>query len=128
MAPAGWAPLEADWAALERDVLAPLQPLAAGCVERAQAATTEAAGGEEGLALDRARALATLRCANVRCRNLAGAAEADVRGRKCSGCFVVRYCGAACQQADWRAGHKRVCASLKAERAAAAAGVAAAVS
>ena len=28
--------------------------------------------------------------------------------KKCSGCHVARYCGGACQHADWRA-HRRTC-------------------
>ena len=28
---------------------------------------------------------------------------------KCSRCLLVRYCGAACQSSDWRAGHKAAC-------------------
>lgn len=39
--------------------------------------------------------------------------------QRCSGCQVVRYCGATCQRADW-ALHRAECASLKAYAAAAA--------
>ena len=35
------------------------------------------------------------------------------RLKKCSGCAVAAYCGAACQKADWKA-HKGQCAELKA--------------
>ena len=34
----------------------------------------------------------------------------------CSGCCAVWYCGTACSHADWRAGHRRVCKALGAER------------
>ena len=36
--------------------------------------------------------------------------------KKCSGCAVASYCGAACQKADWMA-HKGKCAELKASAA-----------
>jgi MYND finger len=32
----------------------------------------------------------------------------------CSGCNCLRYCSKRCQAADWRAGHKRLCAALAA--------------
>ena len=44
----------------------------------------------------------------------------------CSACRAVWYCGTACSHADWRAGHKRVCKALAAERQAAKAARAAA--
>ncbi|TFY59810.1 hypothetical protein EVG20_g7653 [Dentipellis fragilis] len=31
--------------------------------------------------------------------------------RRCSGCKVIKYCGAECQVADWRNGHKQACRS-----------------
>ena len=34
----------------------------------------------------------------------------------CSACRAVWYCGTACSHADWRAGHRRVCKALGAER------------
>ena len=34
---------------------------------------------------------------------------------KCAACRVVRYCGAACQRAHWRGGHKGECARVGAE-------------
>ena len=43
-----------------------------------------------------------------------------------SACRAVWYCGTACSHADWRAGHKRVCKVLAAERQAAKAARAAA--
>ena len=66
-----------------------------------------------------ARVAATRRCAYLRCNNL----EADSgRIRTCSACKAVRYCGTACSHADWRAGHRRVCKLLAAEREEQAAG------
>ena len=37
--------------------------------------------------------------------------------QQCSGCKSRTYCGAACQKADWRAGHRGQCKALKAARA-----------
>lgn len=34
---------------------------------------------------------------------------------KCAGCFVMRYCGRACQRSHWKAGHKGECATVKAQ-------------
>ena len=77
----------------------------------------QAADGDVG-AVQRAQALAALpRCAHLACTNLAGASEALLHTRACSGCRVARYCSTACQLADWRAGHKSVCALLAALRA-----------
>ena len=44
--------------------------------------------------------------------SIAGASEAaEPRGKLCSGCRAVRYCGPACQKADWPA-HKAACREL----------------
>ena len=67
-----------------------------------QAAPVAAAEDPE-VAVRRARALALRSCANPRCSNLAGASEGALRGRKCGGCRVVRYCSDACCRADWPA-------------------------
>jgi hypothetical protein len=49
----------------------------------------------------KAPAPAALRCARVGCPE---------RGTKwCAACRRVRYCGAACQTAHWKAGHKAAC-------------------
>ncbi|OMP84884.1 Ubiquitin carboxyl-terminal hydrolase 18 [Diplodia seriata] len=37
--------------------------------------------------------------------------EPEGGAKRCAGCGVVRYCGRECQRGDWRAGHKRVCAT-----------------
>ena len=70
-----------------------------------------------------ARAAATRACANLRCANLGGeggwAAGEGEGSRKCSGCRLAWYCGADCQNADWRGGgvhRKRECAALTQER------------
>ena len=70
-----------------------------------------------------ARAAATRACSNLRCANLGGeggwAAGEGEGSRKCSGCRLAWYCGADCQNADWRGGgvhRKRECAALAQER------------
>ncbi len=74
---------------------------------------------EQAAAVQNALALAALPlCAHLACTNLAGVSEAQLRMRMCSACRVSRYCSAACQLTDWRAGHKRVCAALAAAQAA----------
>ncbi|KXZ43991.1 hypothetical protein GPECTOR_76g814 [Gonium pectorale] len=52
-------------------------------------------------------------CGNPRCVNFSGACEAELGLRQCAGCRVVRYCGAACQRADWQQ-HRAACADVKA--------------
>ncbi|KAK9810209.1 hypothetical protein WJX72_006689 [[Myrmecia] bisecta] len=47
-------------------------------------------------------------CHNPGCKNMAGATEAELPIRKCSGCKKAHYCSAACQKAAWKV-HKRVC-------------------
>ncbi|KAL4424844.1 hypothetical protein ABPG77_011094 [Micractinium sp. CCAP 211/92] len=66
------------------------------------------------------RSCADLRCTNVELEGRPGAGKG--RGcKRCSGCRAVYYCGTACSRADWRAGHRLVCAQLGAARQAAAA-------
>ena len=63
-----------------------------------------------------AQALGTRPCAHVHCTTLLGASEADApRGKLCSGCCAVRYCGPACQKSDWRA-HRAACRELQRRR------------
>lgn len=67
----------------------------------------------QALALRRARALATRRsCGNPCCASLVGVSEAGSRGKKCTGCRLVRFCGAECSKQDWRL-HKRACRALQ---------------
>ena len=74
------------------------------------------------LAVDVAEALATRPCAHPACTSIAGPSEAaEPRGKLCSGCRAVRYCGPGCQKADWRA-HKAACRELQARQAARAPG------
>ncbi len=55
-------------------------------------------------------------CGNPSCGNFAGAAEAGLHLKHCAGCMAVRYCGADCQRAHWREGHRRECKALQAQR------------
>ena len=47
--------------------------------------------------------------------NHCGAREAETTLRACSGCYAVRYCGAACNTAAWPA-HKEECRRRQTER------------
>ncbi len=67
------------------------------------AADAPAALDRQQLALRQAQALgAVRRCGNLRCSNLAGPSEAQLRTHKCSGCRTVRFCSAECSKAAWR--------------------------
>ncbi|KAL4439768.1 hypothetical protein ABPG75_002769 [Micractinium tetrahymenae] len=70
--------------------------------------------------LEAAQAAAVRSCANLRCANLGlegGAAAGEgVCCKRCSVCRVSCYCGRDCQEADWHAGHRKVCSELAAER------------
>ena len=71
----------------------------ASCQPAADAPTMD----RQQLALRQARALgAARRCGNLRCSNLAGPSEAQLRTHKCSGCRTVRFCSAECSKAAWR--------------------------
>ncbi len=48
-------------------------------------------------------------CGNPECVNFEGDAEGALKFRRCGGCGAVRYCGADCQRAHWRAGHREEC-------------------
>ena len=70
----------------------------------------------EQLLLRAEEALATRARAYPGCANCAGSSEAGTpQGKLCRGCRTVRFCGAACQAADW-ARHKRACRLLRAQR------------
>ncbi|PRW57894.1 zeta- subunit of COP-I complex [Chlorella sorokiniana] len=70
------------------------------------------AASADELALRRARAMALRACANPRCTNLAGDSEGALKGRRCTGCRLVRFCSEACSKQDWQA-HKRACRLLR---------------
>lgn len=49
-------------------------------------------------------------CGSLACVNLAGTLDSMLETSLCTGCRRTRYCGAACQRADWgTGGHGRVC-------------------
>ena len=61
-------------------------------------------------------------CNNSACSSMSGPSEAQLVGGRscvCAGCLTARYCGRACQRANWRQ-HKPVCKALAAAAAAAA--------
>ncbi len=61
-------------------------------------------------------ALTRLRvCGNPHCSNFAGESEGALPFKQCGGCRAVRYCGADCQRAHWREGHRAECKLLAAE-------------
>ena len=102
----------AFWQRLQAEVAL---PLAATAEDGDEAAQTQ-------LAVDVAEALAARPCAHPACTTVDGPSEASMRRGKtktCSGCRLVRYCGAACQKADWRA-HRVACREVAARRRAAA--------
>jgi hypothetical protein len=83
-----------------------LQPQAAQAQASGRFGDLLAAPPAEQLLLRAAEAQATRACANLACTNASGASEASQkRGRRCAGCTLLRYCFAACQQADWQ-GHR----------------------
>ena len=80
----------------------------------AAAPAEEGRGAAEAaqLACDAAEALATRPCAHPGCATILGPSEATApRGKRCGGCRLVRYCGAACQKGDWGP-HKTACREL----------------
>jgi hypothetical protein len=83
----------------------------AGCRADAEAVVAR----RDVVAMRCARALALRSCANTRCTDLRGPSEAALRGRRCGGCGVVRYCSEACSRADSQA-HRRACRLLQAQR------------
>jgi hypothetical protein len=48
-------------------------------------------------------------CANPACLLKTDASAAAPKLKQCSRCETVRYCGADCQKAHWRSGHKQAC-------------------
>jgi hypothetical protein len=121
--------LALDGAPGEEDVLVHEYEEAAVALAAAEAPLREAFERDEAPALRRAAARAAAQhfgCSNILCARTAGlsraAAKALFAAKRCSRCLVARYCSAACQDVDWRAGHKDVCRALAAEREAEAVG------
>ncbi|KAG2493688.1 hypothetical protein HYH03_008202 [Edaphochlamys debaryana] len=57
-------------------------------------------------------------CAYPGCLSYGGRSEAGLSLKQCARCKCVRYCGAACQAAHWKAGHKEECQAAAAAAAA----------
>ncbi len=71
--------------------------------------------GQLALPPSRAGALPLLRvCGNPRCSNFGMECEGVLPLKQCGGCRAVRYCGADCQRAHWREGHRAECKALAA--------------
>ena len=107
-----------SWAKLQAEVTLPLEHTLRLKDEGGEAAAAGEGGAarQAQLAVDVAEALATRPCANPCCTTIMGAREADApRGKLCSSSGVVRYCGRACQKADWKQ-HKAACWELQQRR------------
>ncbi|KAG2482239.1 hypothetical protein HYH03_018822 [Edaphochlamys debaryana] len=53
-------------------------------------------------------------CGAPGCGSFGSRSEAEIPLKRCGGCRAVRYCGAACQRAHWRMGHKDECGAMAA--------------
>ena len=120
-APGGCVLQRRDLLAVYRETCLPASvPLAAG-LELNLRERHQEVGAQLELELELARVAATRSCAFLGCANLRASGGPDagqgVGSLKCAACRAVWYCGTACSHADWRAGHKRVCKALAAERA-----------
>ncbi len=62
-------------------------------------------------------------CGNPRCGNFAMEFEEALKLKSCNRCRAVRYCGADCQRAHWREGHRAECKELAAGAGATVAGL-----
>jgi hypothetical protein len=100
---------------LRREAGPPAQQLADALVEWHQQPQQRLSMQLELQRAAAARSCAYLHCAQVTQEGGAAAGE-GVSSQRCGGCRTVWYCGTACSHADWRAGHRRVCKALAAER------------
>ena len=92
-------------------------PALTAAYREALAAEEADAGLQRARRMEAARALATRHCARLGCTSATAYGLPEPSHKVCTGCRVVRYCGAACQKKDWSA-HKAACAALAAEAAA----------
>ncbi|GAB4815516.1 hypothetical protein N2152v2_002562 [Parachlorella kessleri] len=72
-------------------------------------------GQEKEQELVNARMVALRPCANLLCTNMRGCSEGRLRGRRCGGCGVVRYCSRECQRQHW-VQHGQVCEALSEQK------------
>jgi hypothetical protein len=111
------APLMHRVALLRDEALPPAQALAQHLLQLSQQRPGQLADARLLLAqADATRCCAYLRCAQLDAQGGPAAGE-GVGSKRCSGCRTAWYCGAACQNADWRAGHNKVCKALTGLRA-----------
>ena len=104
--------IPAFWERVREEVVEPLTQQ----LEEEDAAAEGDAARQTQLAVDIVKALATRPCAHPCCATIVGPRVADTpRGQQCSGCQRARYCGAACQKADWPA-HRTACRELRRRR------------
>ena len=110
------------WEGVRAEVAEPLEAE----LLAAEAAAPDAAARRLERAVADTRALGSLACANPACMGVVlcppgGLQVKAARGKKCSQCQAVRYCGPACQKSHWqRGGHKAPCRELQRQLLAAA--------
>ena len=101
----------AAWEQAQRELQRCAKP--AGAAHWAALAAEKAGEGQWAeLELRAARVWALCPCSNLRGTNVRGASEARLRGRRCSGCWVARFCSEGCVREAWDV-HSRVCARLQ---------------
>jgi hypothetical protein len=66
-------------------------------------------------AIKRCEVLAELPCCYVGCLSFPAPGKENIEYKKCSGCFLVKYCSPKCQKKDWKA-HKLACKALASSR------------
>jgi len=82
-----------------------------GTVQQKQQQEQQDQEQQQQVKVEVARAMGTLRCANLSCTNVTRPSEASLLSRRCGGCGQVRHCSVECSRQDWRQ-HKRVCKLL----------------
>ena len=100
----GLLPTLLDLAGLAEDLWQALQGMQEEARQQLQA--------QKDITFANALAIHTIRpCANLLCTNVQGCSEGWLRGRRCGGCKVVRYCSRECQLQHWSQ-HGPVCVLL----------------